>query len=391
MEHVTSRRRTALFALFFVAGLAISSWVTRTPDIRDSLHASTATMGLVLFGISAGSMIGILSSGALVTRFGTRPVVAAGILATVLGTPVIALGVVLSRSPVVGAGLFLLGLGMGGGEVAMNLEGADIERIIERPVLPTMHGFFSFGTVIGAVIGMTLTAVSFSPAWHLLLVGILSAPAGFWSVRQLPHGFGQAKHDEAEKSGYRPWRDSRLILIGVVVLAMAMAEGSANDWLPLVMVDGHGFGDALGSAVYVVFAAAMTTGRFAGNWFLHRFGRLRVLAASAVIGGLGVALVIFVDSQVVAGAAVVLWGLGAALGFPVALSAAGDSGHAAVSLVATVGYVAFLVGPPALGFLGEHFGLRDALIVVLALLAVAAVVASRLSSAPDSMRSRARI
>ena len=153
------------------------------------------------------------------------------------------------------------------------------------------------------------------------------------------------------------------------------------------MVDGHGLDAALGSAVYVVFAAAMTLGRFGGGWFLARFGRAKVLSASAALGGLGLLLVIAVDNQIVAGAAVLLWGLGAALGFPVALSAAADSGPnptARVSLVATAGYVAFLVGPPALGFLGEHYGLRNAMIVVLALLALAAVLAPALNRRPTS-------
>ncbi|MDR7114089.1 fucose permease [Microbacterium trichothecenolyticum] len=174
------------------------------------------------------------------------------------------------------------------------------------------------------------------------------------------------------------WKDSRLLLIGVIILAMALAEGTANDWLPLVMVDGHGFDPALGSTIYAVFAAAMTIGRFSGGWFIERFGRPAVLCASGVFAAVGLALVIFVDSQVVAAAAVLLWGLGASLGFPVAISAAGDSGPdsaARVSLVATAGYVAFLVGPPALGFVGDEYGLRAALLIPLVFVVIAAMVA----------------
>jgi MFS family permease len=129
----------------------------------------------------------------------------------------------------------------------------------------------------------------------------------------------------------------------------------------------------------------MTLGRFAGGWFVDRFGRAPVLAASAITGAAGLALVIFVDQQAIAAAAAVLWGLGASLGFPLALSAAGDSGEkpaARVSLAATLGYVAFLVGPPALGFLGEHYGLRSALILVLVLV-IAATFATPAARTPD--------
>ncbi|MEV4278499.1 MFS transporter [Actinoplanes xinjiangensis] len=389
MDHSTARRRLALFALFFLPGLGISSWVTRTPDIRDLLGASTAEMGLILFGISVGSMIGILGSGALVTRFGTRPVATVGIVTTTLSIPVIGAGAALHQSLLVAAGLFLFGIGMGGGEVAMNIEGADVERLLERPVLPTMHGFFSLGTVTGAAIGMVLTAVTFPVVWHLLLIGLISVPVALISAGRLPAGVGRRAATAVE--GEPVWRDPVLLLIGTIVLAMALAEGAANDWLPLIMVDGHGVDPALGSAVYVVFAAAMTIGRFTGNRVLERYGRAAVLAASAVIGAIGVALVVFVDNQIVAGAAVLLWGLGSALGFPVALSAAGDSGDhptARVSLVATAGYVAFLVGPPALGFLGEHHGLRAAMITVLGLLAVAAVAATTLRRSTTPAPSR---
>ena len=57
------------------------------------------------------------------------------------------------------------------------------------------------------------------------------------------------------------WRDVQLLLIGVIVLAMAFAEGSANDWLPLLMVDGHGFSPTSGSLIYAGFTLGMTLGR----------------------------------------------------------------------------------------------------------------------------------
>lgn len=385
MDRSARLRRNALFVLFFLPGLGIASWVTRTPDVRDLLGASTAEMGLVLFGLSVGSMIGVLSSGALVARYGARPVVAVGTLLVALSLVVIGGGAAMSQSLVVAAGLGLFGLGMGGGEIALNIEGADIERLLGRPIMPLLHGFFSLGTVAGATAGIVFTAVDFSVVVHLLAGGVLTLVALAATLRHVPAGVGQRPRASRATGDAAPaapkaavWKDSKLLLIGVIVLAMAFAEGAANDWLPLVMVDGHGFDAALGSAVFAVFAASMTVGRFAGGWFLRRYGRVAVMRASAVAGGLGLAAVIFADSQVLAAAAVVLWGLGASLGFPVALSAAGDSEEnaaARVSLVATVGYVAFLVGPPLLGLLGEHYGLRNALIAVLVCVAAASLLA----------------
>ena len=163
-------RRLALATLFFVPGVGIASWVTRTPDIRDLLGASTAEMGLVLFGLSLGSMIGILSSGALVARLGARPVIAAGAAGIVLSMPLIGVGAATGSPFAVAAGLFLFGAGMGGGEVAMNVEGADVERVTDRSFLPTLHGCFSLGTVVGAVVGIVATAAAFPVLWHLVIV-----------------------------------------------------------------------------------------------------------------------------------------------------------------------------------------------------------------------------
>lgn len=376
------KRRNALFLTFFLPGLGISSWVTRTPDVRDLVEASTAQMGLILFGLSIGSMVGILGSGALVARWGTRAIIGAGIACVAVGVAVIGGGAGLGSGPVVALGLGLFGLGMGGAEVAMNVEGADVERAVGRSVMPLMHGFFSLGTVIGAVVGMLLTAAVFPVVWHLIIVAVIVASVLLVAIRDIPAGYGRRATDAGERGAPRAavWKDPRLLLVGAIILALAMAEGTANDWLPLVMVDGHGFGAAVGSAIYAIFAAAMTVGRFVGGWFVDRFGRAAVLAGSALFGALGLAVVIFVDSQIAAAAAVVLWGIGTSLGFPVAMSAAGDSGDrsetaARVSFAATIGYVAFLVGPPVLGLLGEQFGLRAAMIFVLILVTAAMFLA----------------
>jgi fucose permease len=382
-------RRNALFLLFSLPGLTIASWVTRTPAVRDTLEASTAEMGLILFGLSVGSMIGILASGWLLRMLGARRVIVSGMTSVAVGAAVVGIGAAFASGPLVAIGLGLFGLGMGGGEIAMNVEGAEVERILGRSTLPALHGFFSLGTVIGAVVGMLLAAIRFPVPLHLLIVAAIVIVFVFVGIRYIPASAPAAERGARAAARDRPrtrvWADPRLLLLGFVVLALALAEGTANDWLPLVMVDGHGFDPALGSAVYAAFAAAMTAGRFAGGRIVDRVGRAATLAGSAALGAVGILLVSLVDDQVVAALAVVLWGLGAALGFPVALSAAGDSGddpEARVTLAATVGYVAFLVGPPALGFLGEHFGIRLALLAVLVLVAAAAFAAPAAAKRP---------
>jgi len=377
-------RRRAVYAFMLVFGIGMSSWVVRTPAVRDLLAASTAEMGLVLLGLSVGSMTGVLTSAAFVRRHGVRLTVALGGASFTAGIALVGISASLSSTPGVFVGLALTGLGIGFSEIALNLEGAAIETALGRSVLPAMHGCFSLGTVLGSVVGIGLTAVDFPVIGQLLAVAALGGVLLVTVVRSVSPGTGRVDRDaSADASGsprrslLQAMRERRVLMLGAIVLALALAEGSAMDWLPLLMVDGHGASPTVGTVVFTAFAAAMTVGRFVGAPLLARYGNAAVLRVSALVSAAGIAVVVFVDSPVAAGCAVVLWGLGAALGFPVTLSAAadGDDPTSSVAAVATVGYVAFLVGPPVLGFLGEQFGLRGAMVLVLVLVAAASLLA----------------
>jgi fucose permease len=262
----------------------------------------------------------------------------------------------------------------------VNVEGADIEARLGRSTLPTIHGFFSLGTLVGAVAGIAMTAWAVPVVLHLGVVAVLEVGAVLFAFRRIPMDVGRhapTPHEHA--APHRGvWRDPLLVLIGVVILSLALAEGSANDWLPLVMVDGHGLTPAEGSATFTGFALAMTLGRLLGGRAVDRIGAPAALGISAAVSALGIAGVTLIDSVPVAVTAAAVWGLGAALGFPVALSLAAKSGpraQARMSFAVTMGYTAFLVGPPVLGVLGDHVGLRGALLVVLGLALIAVLSA----------------
>ncbi|EAV1365942.1 MFS transporter [Salmonella enterica] len=379
-RNALKRRTWALFMFFFLPGLLMASWATRTPAIRDILSVSTVEMGAVLFGLSIGSMSGILCSAWLVKRFGTRKVIRTTMTCAVTGMVILSVALWCASPLIFALGLAVFGASFGAAEVAINVEGAAVERELNKTVLPMMHGFYSFGTLAGAGVGMALTALSVPANIHIILAAAVAIAPIFIAIRAIPDGTGKNASEDAhlQEKGLPFYRDIQLLLIGVVVLAMAFAEGSANDWLPLLMVDGHGFNPTSGSLIYAGFTLGMTVGRFTGGWFIDRYSRVTVVRASALMGALGIGLIIFVDSDWVAGVSVILWGLGASLGFPLTISAASDTGPDAptrVSVVATTGYLAFLVGPPLLGYLGEHYGLRSAMMVVLALVILAALVA----------------
>ncbi len=386
----------ALFALYLVPGIALASWVTRTPAIRDALALSTAGMGMLFFCLALGSMLGVLGGTPLVLRVGTRAAIAATLVLWVGGTFAIAAGTAAAEAWPVALGLAAFGLGLGCAEIAFNIDGADLERVQGRAVLPFLHGAFSLGTVIGGIVGIAFTAGGVSAPLQLTIAASIAAATGLIAVRSLPGGCG--RRAPADTRQRRPpgkaWRDTRVWRIGAVVLALALAEGTANDWLPLVMVDGHGVDERVGSIVYTTFAAAMAAGRLSGPFVLRRVPRVALVMASCLLAGLGILGVVLAPGVAASFAAVVLWGLGAALAFPLCISAAAEGspeGAAArVGAVAATGYVGFLAGPAALGALGEQIGIRSALLAVLALVAVAVTLSPALrapSLAPAAVSS----
>lgn len=388
MQSNLQRRKFALFVFFFVPGFVLASWVTRTPDIRDAIGATIAQMGLVLSGLSVGSMSGVLLSGRFIQKRGTKFAMLLGLTLVCLSMLTMAWGAVSGMPSLVALGLAFFGFGTGMAEIAINMDAALVEQESGEHVMHVLHGCFSLGTLIGALLGLGANAFHVPVAAHLGLIFVVSSFLLWHFRQQIPSGYGMhtvgEQTSQAENAKHRSvWLDPRVQMIGFVVFAMALTEGSAYDWLPILLVDEHGFSAALGSLIFVAFAAMMTLGRFGGSFLLKRFGRLVVVRMSIVLAALGVAFISLGHGQLLAGMAVMCWGLGAALGFPVALSAAAEGGaqmNERVKAVATIGYIALLVGPPALGFVGQMFGLRGAMLVVLGFVVIATFMSHAMRS-----------
>jgi len=379
--------------MFFIAGLWSASWVARVPAVRDGLSLSTAEVGFLIFGMSAGSVLGLVAASWMLARLGARRSMLTSVTIAAVGLAGVGVGASLVNSAVfVFCALALVGLGMGSVDVVMNVEGAAAEREIGKTLMPLMHACFSLGTVAGALLGAGASAVGMPVGWHLLVIAVVVLVTAAIAVRYVPHRAELGDDPSAPRQAEEPaitwrerlranlmvWRDLSVLLIGVIVLGMSFAEGSANDWLALAAVDGHGMSNTAGAVVFGVFVAAMTVGRLVGGPLIDRFGRVPVLRACAALGIVGLLAFILAPTGWLLFAGTVLWGLGASLGFPVGMSAAADdtrNAAARVSAVAIIGYCAFLVGPPLLGVLGQHFGILNALYLVLVLMVLAGLAA----------------
>jgi len=366
---------TAVFVVFTLSGLDIATWLGRIPSVRDSLGASTFEMGLLVLGMAVGSIGGLTFAGHIVAKLGARRGVQVAAVCLTAGMVFAGFAVTLGWGfAAIWIALIAFGFGNGLCDVSMNVSGAAAEKAGGRTIMPLFHAAFSLGTLAGAGLGALAERLDVPVAWHFIVLVVVTSVAMLGAVTRFQdeHRFEEPVGTDTSPvatplTRWQVWAQPSTIFIGVIVLGMALAEGSANDWLPLAMIDGHGLDNAAGSAVLTVFLAAMTVGRVAGSPLIDRFGRVPVLRISAAVAVVGLGMLIFIDNVPLAVVGVVLWGLGASLGFPMGMSAAADDPRTAaarVSAVATIGYVAFLAGPPLIGFLGEHIGLLGALLVV---------------------------
>ncbi|MET8908140.1 MFS transporter [Micromonospora sp. NPDC004551] len=375
--------RNGVAAVFALNGLAVATWFARVPAVREALGLSTGRLGLLLLAMSAGALMAMSTAGLVTLRLGPARTVAASTVLVALGLTAAGLSASLAGSLVgVVVGLFAVGYGSGTCDVAMNVEGAAVEKRLGRTIMPRFHAAWSLGSVAGAGLGAGAARLGVPVGWHLPVIAVVVLAGTLLGARAFLAAPAETAASTEPASHRRAllatWREPRTLLIGLFVLVMAFTEGSANDWLAVAFVDGYGVSEAAGAAVFGVFVVGMTLGRTAGTVAIDRWGRVPVLFGTIGLAVTGATCVVLAGSGPLAVVGVALWGLGASLGFPVGMSAAADDEDRAptrVSVVAMIGYTAFLAGPPLLGFLGDHLGILRALgLVPLLLLPILALV-----------------
>ena len=275
------------------------------------------------------------------------------------------------------AALVVYGACAGAMDVAMNTQAVDVERAYRRPVMVAFHALFSFGGMVGAIMGGLAAARDVAPRVHLLAVAVLLAMATALATRRLlPDDPEAVAAPDVSLDAIRP-----LVALGIIAFCILFGEGAMSDWGAVYLTSYTGQGAA--AAGYAVFSLTMAGGRLAGDWLRGRVGSVLLVRLGGALAGLGL------------GAGLVMGGVGPTLVgyacagagfstiFPITLSAAGHKlaprSQTGVAAVTAIGYVAFLAGPPAIGMLADRVTLRVALglTVILSLTAAALAGSAR--------------
>jgi predicted MFS family arabinose efflux permease len=373
----------ALICTFSLNGIFFATWVSRTPETEHQLGLSTFTYGFFAMVLGFGALLSVIFGSRLLTRWGSRRM----LVGSFVGMSVffVLTGFAITAGSLPFAVLSNLGMGLffGMSNFANNIEATDVDRASSRSLLPPLHGAYSAGLLIGSALG-ALSIAQNMPQWlDFAIVGAGTAVCGVIATRFIPRdgSLHNAAHDhtgitvpEASPEQRRAvWREPRTLGLAGIALAFVLAEYAAATWLPIYLVAG-GMTPEAGAVGFTCFAVAMAVGRLFGGFAVERMSRPLLLTLLGVICVSGIVLVMLMQVVPLVFLGATLWGLGASLGYPLVSSALAEDpllSPARIRVLLVFMNTAILSVGPALGAIGQAFGLMAAVAIPGALLVVA--------------------
>ena len=376
-----SERRRAFWgvmACFLVHGLVVSTWVSRIASVKSALHLGDGALGLALLGTAIGSVTAIPLCGALVVRRGSRNIArwtAAGFCLSLVAIPVA------YDTASLFAALLFYGAMAGANDVAMNAQAVATEKLLGTPTISRFHAMFSIGGIAGAGAGAFMAGRGVPSAAHLVW-----AAAIFLTFAQLATPLladTRARHTGAAARRGRPSLRRlpvALLALSAIGFCIFLSEGAIADWTGVYLKQVLGAGAGLAPVGYAVFSAAMAIFRLSGDAITLRIGRAATIRYGGATAAAGLSFALLVHSPYWALAGFAAAGAGFSSIIPLVFAAGGRipqvSEGAGVATVSGLGYLGFLVGPPAIGFLSELMSLRAGLFLLVLLSVTAAGLVS---------------
>jgi MFS family permease len=360
--------------MFFLYAATLGGILSRLADVQRNMDVAEGALGVGLLGMALGTQIALVLGGGLVERLGLRRTI-------LCATPVLALGQIAASTMPGIPGFFLClmvaGFAVGMLEIVLNLEADRAEFALGRRIMNRAHSFWSFGFFASGLSGALGAALGLSPTLNLVLLNAVTLTLTLWlmsGVRPAPHRFA---HSGAPPPRFVAPTPAILGLVLVTLSAMLM-EGAGNDWSIIYMRDTFGTPAWISTFAFATGALAQALTRLFADPFIDRFGPETVARTLLKVLGVGSLIVTFSPAPALSLAGFALMGIGTAVIFPLAVSAAAQRTDrpAAVNIaaLAQTSFVIFLIAPPLLGFIAEHFGIRSAFGLGLPLVALSLVL-----------------
>ncbi|MFO1336878.1 MAG: MFS transporter [Burkholderiaceae bacterium] len=371
-----------MFAAFFLYAFSMGGFFPRLAELQRSMGVTEGGLGLGLIGVACGTLLSLTFAARWVERAGHRRV----LLVLLPAVPVCYAVAAHAAGPL---SLFLCllpaGLCIGAIELVVNLEADRVEHQGGRRIMNRSHAFWSFGFFGAGLLGAQAARLGISPQWQLaamvplcaLLVALLLG--GFEAAPQRDGGSDEPAHPMARPT----WAIMALVLFSLSGLVL---EGAGIDWSAIYMRDAFGAAPFVSGLAVATGSFAQGVTRYAADRFVERsspVGMARVLLGGL---GLGAVMVTWAPAPVVALLGLALIGVGTSVMFPLAMSAAAQRtdrpAATNVAALAQTSFVSFLLAPPLLGQVAEHWGIRWTFGLGLPLVLLSAAVSSSLRMRP---------
>jgi MFS family permease len=377
------RARWAVAAMFLANGFVMGAWAPQIPLLMPRHNVTESVLGLLILVLGLGAVSAMLFAGRLISLYGGRRVLSLFSLALI---PVLPMVVFSPNLWLLALFMAVFGAMAGCMDVAMNAQAVEIERRLDRAIMSSSHGFWSLGGFVGGSAGSYVIARWGSEVQSVATAAVVAAIVLTAMPFLLPAAPKPVVADavEAPKTRLFP-KDFHVWLLGFLALFAMVPEGAVLDWAAIYLQKELGSDVFVSGLGFAFFAGAMAVMRFAGDTVRNRFGAVRTLRVSGLLGAAGMMGGALAPYDWVAIVSFAAAGLGVANMVPILFSAAGNHPRlpsaSAISIVTMVGYCGILVAPSSIGFLAEHAGFRPTYAGLSLLLVVVAVLAARATDA----------
>ncbi len=354
--------RIATCAFFFMQGIIFSTWTTRIADVRTMLNLSEADLGSILFGLPLGQLITMPVSGYLVSKFTSKRCILAGSLMYPFSLLLINFAQGLWS---LFACLICLGISANINNIAINTQAVSVQNLSDKSIMGTFHGTWSLGCFFcGGWFTMLLMKFNIGLSTHIYLTILFSLITiiSFW--RLLLNSDSKKDDDSSDKNKNRSMFSPTpfILMLGVVAFGSMTCEGTMFDWSVIYFRDVVHTPNDISNFGYIAFMSMMALGRFLSDFFVCRFGSIRVLQLSGITITFGMLLAVIFPQIYTSVLGFFLVGLGVSSVVPICYSATAKSRRmptsVAIATVCSIGFIGFLLGPPVIGFIADATSLR---------------------------------
>ncbi|WP_417368042.1 MFS transporter [Flavobacterium beibuense] len=377
-----NRVRWAVSLYYFAMGLCFATWASRIPDIKSMLNLSEGDLGTVLFAIPFGQLFIMPFSGTLATKYGSHKTAVAGLSLYVIS--LVTLGLATQRDHLLLA-LFFFGVFSNLTNISINTQGIYAESLYKRAIMSSFHGAWSIAGFTGAVISLGMTALNLSPLLHFAIVSALLLVVIATNYKYLVRV--KNKPTEKKKKKGLPKINPALLWLGIIGFCCMLSEGIMFDWSGVYFKDVVKAPEKLVVLGYTSFMLMMASGRFLGDWVVQKFGRKKVLQVSGCLISLGLFSAVLLPYVVTAALAFMLVGIGVSTVVPSVYSLAGRTeGIApsiALTMVSSISFLGFMLGPPVIGYIAEAWGLKLSFAIIGIFGFIITIMVSRIKSVSD--------